>query len=177
MSKIKPTDCLSYANVVIQCGINDLRPGNANFDRAVDVNGLCNELQEKVNTISKLKGNINIFISPVLPCRVDKYNRRAIALNKLIRSNITDSNYRCTLLDVSTFCDRSYRTDSLDVSYSRGDAVHLNNRGTIKLATIIKNNIFLKYNSGKGSRINSNLSYADATRGVRRQQPSGRYPT
>ena len=72
--------------------------------------------------------------------------------------------FKCTLLDMSGFCDSTYATDLLDHSLSRGDLVHLNHRGTRKLAIIIKDNIYLKYNSGRGSHINSKKPYSVALR-------------
>ena len=162
LADIRPTDCLSYSNVVIQCGINDLRKGNN--QRVAAASTIFNVLKEKVTTILKLKENINIFISPILPTRLVHYNQRVVTFNRLIRSQIIDQHYRCSLLDVSSFCDATYRTDLLDSSFCRseGDPVHLNSLGTRKLAGIIRKAIFLKYNSRKGGRISSTRPYASA---------------
>ena len=165
---ICPTDCLSYSNVIIQCGINDLRPRPGQADRGVNINAVFNTLKNKVNAISKLKSNINIFICPVLPSRSELYLKRAIMLNNLIRDSIVKQDYRCTFLNVSVMCDSTYRTDLLDVSYSKGDLVHLNRRGTGRLAAVFKEAVYLKYNSGKGGRVNSSQSYASAAQGGRR---------
>ena len=164
LSDIRPTDCLSYSNVVIQCGINDLRQGINQTASAV--NNKFNILKDKITTMLQLKDKINIFICPILPTRSVYYNQRVVTFNRLIRSQIVNQNYRCSLLDVSSFCDATYKTDLLDPSFcrSQGDPVHLNSLGTRKLAGIIKTAIFLKYNSGKGSRISSTRPYASAVR-------------
>ncbi len=155
---ISPLDCMSYANVVLLCGINDLRSSaSIDVDRTFDV------FKDKVSSICQLKKNINVFISPILPTRSHVYNTRAIKFNRLIYSQIIDQNYyRCSILNMSSLCDLTYDTDLLDLSYSRGDAVHLSHRGTRKLATIIKEAIFLKYNSGRGGRIDSRKPYSAA---------------
>ena len=162
---IRPTDCLSYSNVVIVCGINDLREGQYKRTCDINVSKTFDVLKDKITTISRLKKNINIFISPILPSRSSIYQARAVKFNKLIYSEIIDQNYyKCSILNVTSLCDSTYRTDLLDTSYSRGDQVHLNQSGTRKLAMIIKESIFHKYNSGKGSRIDSRKPYSAALR-------------
>ena len=118
-----------------------------------------------MNAISRLKSNINIFICPILPSRSELYLKRATMLNRLIRDSIVKQDYRCTFLDVDVMCDSTYRTDLLDVSFSKGDLVHLNRRGTGRLASVFKDAVFRKYNSGKGGRVNSSRSYASAAQG------------
>ncbi len=112
--------------------------------------------------ICQLKRNINVFICPILPTRSSVFNARAIRFNKSIYSQIIDQNYRCNILNVISFCESTHRSNLLDPAYSRGDMVHLNHRGTRKLATIIKDAVFLKYNSGKGGRVNSRKPYSAA---------------
>jgi hypothetical protein len=160
---IRPTDCMSYANVVIVCGINDLREGQYLKTCDIDVNKTFSVFKDKISEICRIKKNINVFICPILPSKSYIYHARAVKFNKLIYSDIIcQGYYRCSILDVSSFCDSSYRSDLLDSSYSRGDLVHLNTRGTRKLATVIKDSIFRKYNSGKGSRIDSVKPYSAA---------------
>ena len=160
---IRPTDCMSYANVVILCGINDLREGRYTKTGDIDVNKTFSIFKDKISEICRIKKNINVFICPILPSKSYIYHARAVKFNKLIYSEIIDQGYyRCSILNVSSFCDSSYRSDLLDSSYSRGDLVHLNARGTRKLATLIKDSIFRKYNSGKGSRIDSVKPYSAA---------------
>ncbi len=158
---ISPLDCMSYSNVVLICGINDLRTGTN-----IDVGKTFHAFKAKVDEICQLKRNINVLISPILPCRSTTFNARAVTFNRLIYSKIIDGNYyRCSVLDVSSMCDFTYRTNLLDPSYSRGDAVHLNHRGTRKLATIVKDSVYRIYNSGKGSRIDSKKPYSAALQG------------
>ena len=142
--------------MVFSCGINNIREASN-----INVTKTFNEFKDTIDNICKLKKNINIFISPILPTRSAMYNARAIHFNKLIRSQIIDNNYyQCTMLDVSSFCDRN--TDLLNQYYSRGDLVHLNHSGTRKFANVIKESIYLKYNSGKRGRINSRKPYSAA---------------
>ena len=163
---IIPLQCLSYSNVVISCGVNNIREGTGRHRQNtadIDVDRTFNEFKQKVDLICKLKKNIIIFICPILPTRSTIYNARAIRFNNLIHSQIIDQNYyKCTVIDVLVFCDSSYNTDLLDHSYSRGDLVHLNGTGIRKFANIIKDSIYRKYNSGKGNRINSRKPYSVA---------------
>ncbi len=162
---ISPLDCMSYANVVVVCGVNDLREGSVGRHSStnIDVDRSFNELKDKIDTICRLKKNINVLISPILPTRSSVLNARAVRFNHLIFSQIIDQNYyRCSILNVTSLCDSTYRTNLLDTVYSRGDMVHLNHRGTRRLATIIKDAIFLRYNSGKGGRVDSRKPYSAA---------------
>ncbi len=163
---ISPLDCLSYANVVIQCGVNDIRDSHVGGHKTstnINVDNTFKELKGKIDLICQLKKNINVFICPILPTRSSVLNARAVRFNNLIYSQIIDQNYyRCNMINVSSLCDATYRTNLLDPAYSRGDMVHLNRRGTGRLASIIKDVIFLKYNSGKGGRINSRKPYSAA---------------
>ena len=148
------------------CGINNIREGTGRHRQNtadIDVDQTFKTFKGKIDLMCKLKKNINVFISPILPTKSTLYNVRAVKFNNLICREIMEQNYyKCTLLDVSSFCDSTCATDLLDHSLSRGDLVHLNHNGTRKLATIIKDSIYRKYNSGKGSRTNSRKPYSVA---------------
>ena len=59
------------------------------------------------------------------------------------------------MLNVAELTDKA---NLLDVQFSKCDKVHLNKYGVSKLATIIKDSIFLRYNGGRGPRYSSVLS-------------------
>ena len=63
-------------------------------------------------------------------------------------------------------------SDLLEYKYSKGDRLHLNFKGRVFLAMLIKKTIFLKYNSGKNGRISSNRPYSD-TLGNAARGPTG----
>ena len=162
---INPSDCLSYNNVVIQCGINHFTKGNIYGPQ--DVKAVFEQFKTKIDIILRAKRNINIFIVPLLPTRSVFYNKCVNVFNNLIKAKITDVNYKCTILDVELLYDDGGLL-CRDYMKFEHDNIHLNKSAVRKIAFIIKQSIYLKYNSGKKRCINSNRSYSDAVRNSNR---------
>ena len=167
IEQINPLDYLSYNNVVVQCGINDLV--NCQLSGPNDVKKIFKQYKAKIDHILALKQNINIFICPLLPTRSIFLVKAVNLFNSLLWSEIIEKNYRCTLLAITGLSDDS---GLLEYKYSKGDRLHLNFKGRVFLAMLIKKTIFLKYNSGKNGRISSNRPYSD-TLGNAARGPTG----
>ena len=146
LETINPADCLSYSNVVIQCGINNIVKRKINGPN--DVKEEFTKLKLKVNEILKLKSNINVFICPLLPPNSEYLIRSINYFNKLICSEICDMNYKCSMLNIRCLGDES-GVGLINPIFSRGDSIHVNRHGSSKLAKIIKNTIFDRYNLRK----------------------------
>ena len=146
--------------MVVQCGINDLV--NCHLSGPNDVQNVFAQYKAKIDQIITLNQNINIFICPLLPTRSIFLLKAVKLFNALLRSEIIEKNYRCTLLDITEFSDDA---GLLIYKYAKGDRLHLNFKGRVSLAMIIKKTIFLKYNSGKNGRISSSrpVSYTHLT--------------
>jgi hypothetical protein len=154
ISDIEPLDCLAYTNVVVMCGINDIRSSRVKGGN--DIRALYHELKLKVKSIKSLNSKANIFICPMLPTKLHDLNRRAILFNSLLREDL-HSNLGVTPIDgFDGFLDND-NILSRDLSkkldkYGNIDNLHLNWKGTALLASLIKSAIFQRLNGGVDRR-------------------------
>ena len=158
---INPADCISYNNVVVQCGINNLTSKKVTISGLSDVSKVFDEFKQKIDGISALNPKINVFIVPLLPTGSVTYNKYVKAFNSLIQSEIIDRNYRCMAVDVREYgySDGILRSECKKVEW---DNIHINIKTIRKVALSIRNAIYLKYNSGRKSRISSSKLYSEA---------------
>ena len=160
---INPADCISYNNAVVQCGINDLTSSTVTIAGPKDVALVFDQFKHKIDRIIELNPKVNVFIVPLLPTRSVTFNKSVRVFNNLIQSKIIECNYRCMVID-----------DIKELSYSDGllrsecmreewDNIHVNIRCVRKIALSIRNAIYLKYNSGRKSRVvSSTKTYSEA---------------
>ena len=88
LRSINPQDCIGYQNVVLHCGINDIRnrsPGRLEDDPdPADVGAHFDILQSKVMDIKALCPKIAIFVSPILPTKSTNLNQRVVEFNDIL---------------------------------------------------------------------------------------------
>ena len=153
ISDIEPLDCLAYSNVVVMCGINDIRSSKVKGGN--DIRTLYHSLKLKVKSIKYLNNKANIFICPILPTKLHDLNRRAIFFNSLLREDLL-SNLGVTLVDgFDGFLDEDILSRDLSKRLDKHgniDNLHLNWKGTALLASLIKSAIFQKLNGGVDRR-------------------------
>ena len=159
--QINPADCISYSNVVVQCGINNLTSSTATITGPKDVALVFNQFKHKIDRIIDLNPKINVFIVPLLPTRSVNYNKAVREFNRLIQCRIIESNYKCMIVDVTelSLSDGILRSECMKAEW---DNIHINIRSVRKIAFSIRNAIYLKYNSGRKSRVSSSKSYSEA---------------
>ena len=91
---INPADCMSYNNVVIQCGINNITSSKTPINGPRDVHTIFDIFKNKVDQIMFVTNKVNVYIVPILPTRSVTYNRAVRVFNSLIKSNIIAFYYR-----------------------------------------------------------------------------------
>ena len=101
---------MSYNNVVIQCGINNITSSKTPINEPSDVRAIFDIFKNKVDQIMSVTEKINVYIVPILPTRSVTYNRAVRVFNSLIKSNIIDFYYRCMCINVS---ELEFSDDSL----------------------------------------------------------------
>ena len=97
IEKINPIDCCAYSNVVIMCGINDVRAVHVKCQS--DVRALYFDLKQKIKQIQCINKRANIFICPILPTNLYDLNRRAVYFNGLINNDLLPSNLGVTYVN------------------------------------------------------------------------------
>ena len=163
---IDPMKCLGYQNVLLHCGINDIRnksPGRLPSDAdPMDVEAHFSLLTEKIQQIKSLCPYISIYVSPILPTKNFKLNKRVVQFNSLlfdfVANNDTSEGVRC--LDFSEFVDNDMGTlkeelgtwDSQNNCRSKKDILHLGKVGVRLLAKVVKQSILHKYVSKRSYR-------------------------
>ena len=153
---VDASQCIGYQNVLIHCGINDLRdksPGRQPDDaEPTDVEAHISLLIQKINEIKASCPYSSIFISPLLPTKNIKLNNRVVRFNSLLFdfvSNHKDSEgVQC--LNFSQFVDHGVLKEDLgtwDVQnscFNKKDILHLGKTGIRLLAKVIKDHLLHK---------------------------------
>lgn len=156
IGNIDPSNCIGYKNVVVHCGINDLRdssPGRLETDpEPTDIAAHFQKLAEKVSAIKVLCPYASVHVSPVLPTRNLKLNQRVVAFNQMLFDFVANDKrgegVKC--LNFNQFLDANTGVlrDDLRVwdtqagCYSRRDILHLGRVGVRLLAGCVREIIF-----------------------------------
>ena len=145
---INPADCMSYNNVIIQCGINNITSSRTPINGPRDVRTIFDIFKNNIDQIMSVTNKVNVYIVPILPTRSVTYNRAVHVFNSLIKSDIIDFYYCCMCINISEleFSDGSLRPEFL---YADWDNIHTNIKAIRKVAHGIRSSIYLKYNSGR----------------------------
>ena len=134
IDEIDPKECAGYKNVVIHCGINDIRRPQA------DVRDCATRLIGKLDKITRIcSSSTKIIVSPILPTKLQHLNERAKLFNHLIFEYINRVNPRVGCLDFNNFLDQE--TDLLAKQFGRfrdpTDPIHLGSSGIFTLSRVI----------------------------------------
>lgn len=156
ISNIEPEMCCGYKNILIHCGINDIKHHRVNNN--VKVTQKFDELKCKVDEISVLCPSAKLFVSPILPTKSQEWNRRALHFNRLLFDFCNESNGRIVAPNFNDFCDQfgNLRND-MGKYWNPSDPLHLGSKGISTLVKIIRQCVF-------SSSVNT-LSYSNAITG------------
>jgi alkylated DNA repair dioxygenase AlkB len=133
IDEIDPNACIGYKNVVLHCGINDIRRPQA------DVRDCATRLIGKLDKISKTcRSSCKIIFSPILPTKLPHLNQKAKMFNQLIFDYINRVNPRIGCLDFNCFLDDSdLLADRFGRFHDKTDAIHLGSTGIFTLSRVI----------------------------------------
>ena len=176
IDKIDPYACCGFNNVVVLCGLNDIRKDE--IKSAVDVKRIFNTYVEKVLQIQAVNVRANLFICPLLPTKCIELNRKVNFFNYLIDQQLLPTNFGVRL--IHGFADAFADENGLliqDLSrkltrFRKPDYLHLNWKGVAKLANMIKDTVLVKVNGGRRRRRVDDTPYSE----ISRQQADRRNP-
>ena len=152
---IDPVSCMGYANVVLLCGINDIKESQIQCEN--DIANCYAELKQKIKQIKLLSPSTKaVFVCQLLPTKDLTLNRKVNDFNKLLHFDLFPS---CKDVEyVEGFqrfaCNRVLAAELsmyLD-KHGRFDMLHLNRAGARVLAGLIKQSVFLRLNGGIDKR-------------------------
>ena len=159
VESIEPSKCLSYCNVVIMCGTNNLKKSN------VDVLETYKTYKGKFVEIRKLNPKCNLFVCPVLPSRSRDINAKIVQFNKLLFSDLVQSNLKVNIVHgFGAFVDKvGILKDALHDKRTTEDVLHINETGYKILVKCIKTAIFDVKKTK--SKFTTGRLYSNVTRG------------
>ncbi|KAL5264608.1 hypothetical protein ACHWQZ_G005631 [Mnemiopsis leidyi] len=152
---INPVSCMGHANVVLLCGINDIKqPDVANKN---DVAGCYYKLKLKINQIKCLSPSTKaVFVCRLLPTKEPQLNLKVDSFNRLIFFDLVPSCKNVVYVEgFEKFAHNHVLADELSKQFDRHgrpDMLHLNRSGARVLAGLIKHSIFLRLNGGVDKR-------------------------
>lgn len=159
IDNIDPLAAVGYSNVVILCGINDIKPRN--LTEKTDIDFVCEKFKSKIKQIKTLCRGTKIVICPILPTRSPEINRKARYFNQFIWNDLVPNNWGISYVwGFDEFLDYMGNLNS-DLAKPH-DALHLNNIGARTLGRLIKRHFFP---TPLASYV-SNKTYAHAASGV-----------
>jgi alkylated DNA repair dioxygenase AlkB len=148
---IDPVSCMGYANVVLLCGINDVRQPSVKSD--ADIAECYAKLKQKVRQIQFLSPSTRaVFVCRLLPSKDSSLYRKIDMFNRLIHYDLVP-----TCKDVvcvggfERFARNHVLAEELSKRFDssgRPDTLHLNRSGARVLAGLIKNSVFLRLHGG-----------------------------
>ena len=144
----EPAEIGPYRNIVIHTGINNIKDRNRRSNR-----GLGNILEDKCKSIMKVYPRSRIYLSLLLPTKLESLNYRVKEFNNILH-DISHSYRNISIIDhpVDQLCnDRGCLKDNLGrhdketgTPLTR-DTLHLGKQGLRIFATIIKSSVMGKY--------------------------------
>ena len=158
ISQIDERKCLGYRNIVIHCGINDIRdnsPGRQMSDpQPTEVKEHFNNLIQKIENIKNMCPNSSIVVNPLLPTKSQNLNQRVLKFNSLLfeflANDIRGEGVRST--NFTEFVDHEHGVlkeeygvwDTKSNNYSKRDILHMGKLGIRLLARIIRDSVYTK---------------------------------
>ena len=155
IEEIDPVSCMGYSNVVLLCGINNIKESHIRSEK--DVADCYDKLKSKIKQIKMLNPSVNaVFVCQLLPTKDFTLNRKVNDFNKLLHFDLFPT---CRYVEyVGGFeqfvCNHGLAAElSLHLDrHGRLDMLHLNRAGARILAGLIKQSIFLRLHNGVDRR-------------------------
>ena len=157
ISDIDVTACAGYSNVILHCGINDIKHDSIdNIDKVAEC---FDKLRHKIEIIQKLCPTSRLIVSPILPTKDPKLSAKALDFNEMLFC-LEDSVQHFKTLNFNCFCDMNgIILGSMGCHTIPRDKLHLGSQGIRKLVKLIKDCI-------KVRKVSYGRSYASTLKGV-----------
>lgn len=154
VESINPSVCCSYSNVVVMCGINNIKQTDVSSTHNVDA--IYRQYYDKIAEIRKLNAKCKIFVCPILPTKCYQLNQGALHFNSLIFDQLTRGvlgvQYVQGFNSFLEYDGSGLLSRNLSRQVDRNnqpDMLHLNFSGVRRLAGFIKQSVLNRsYSSG-----------------------------
>ena len=160
IEEIDPYSAVGYRNIVLLCGVNDLKSDLVQSQR--DITKLYHRYRSKVEMLKRLNPGAKIHICQVLPTKSMEVNQKVLFFNGLLRRDLLQYVFGITLINgIGSFAGPD---GALSRKYCRPqlwDFLHINDTGIRLLAKLIKSSLF-QGKRPKGDREENNKTYLEA---------------
>ena len=171
LEDINPYDTCGFSNVVIMCGINNIKSESVKTPE--NIRSVYNALVSKIEHIQSVNPKAHVFVCPVLPTKRVELNRKGVFFNKLIMNELLTSNFGVTFVDgFQAFLDDQgllNRNMSREFNrFKRPDFLHLNWTGLAKLGCLIRDTVLFRVSGvrrGRRTREVDGSTYRDVAAG------------
>ena len=154
---IDPNIAAGYSNIVVLCGINDIR--HSSIKSQTDVHKIYVSLKHKIELVQHTNSRAKIFICKLLPTRLQHLNNKVNYFNSLLYNDLVAKNYNISL--VSGFMDFVDEQGLLAAQFCNdGDYLHLNTYAVRILGNKIKTEIFCRKRK-HGGTVMPKLQYTE----------------
>ena len=134
---LDPTACIGYSNIVVHCGINNIK------NRGTSVPDCAKRLINKVESIRSLCPKSKVTLNPILPTKIDSLNSRCKQFNNITFDYMdAQQDHFLQRLNFNIFADE--RTDLLKNELGRFnnyDTIHLGSSGIKLLVKLVKERV------------------------------------
>ena len=147
IDQLDPVICTGFNNVVIHCGLNDIRGSDVASEE--QVKELYVALKTKINDIVTLNKRARIYVSTLLPTKSHEINLKVKMFNSFINDDLSKSFKDIRIIShYSKFSSVSgILSNNLSKEFTNTgepDLLHLNESGLRLLSTTIKSALFYR---------------------------------
>ena len=158
INQIDERKCLGYRNIIIHCGVNDIRdnsPGRQPSDpQPTDTEAHFENLVGKMSIIKQMCPLSSITINPLLPTKNKRLNDRVLKFNDLLFNFLANDQRGEGIrsANLSMFVDEEHGVlredygvwDNRISAYSKRDILHLGKLGIRILAKVMRDSVHTK---------------------------------
>ena len=138
---IKPEACCGFKNIFVHCGINDIKQQEVNSPQKVHQK--FDELKAKIEQILVLCPDSKLFVSPIMPTKSPRWNRRALDFNQKLFEYCNQTGNKFSTLDFNDFCDaHGNLRDDFGKYYHPSDQLHLGSKGINAFVKVVRQKVF-----------------------------------
>lgn len=160
---IDPLLAVGYSNVVILCGINNIR--SKHITEREDIKDIYDNFKLKIKEIQSVCKGINVVICPILPSRLYDLNKKAVYFNSFIFNDLVPNNFGISYVwGINEFLDN---LGVLKEGLAKpNDYLHINKRGAGLLGRLIKQHFFPNSNIRAKNVFDKSTPYNRVVTGV-----------
>ena len=182
VEQLDPFKCTGFNNIVVHCGINSIRRDDITTED--QVKEVYTDFKTKISDIVSVNSRARIYVSTLLPTKLENVNKKLKLFNSLIVDDLPKSfkdiriiNHHSRFSSVAGFLTPGLSREFN--SHGEPDQLHLNESGLRLFSFIIKSALFSRKKSqergaggGSGGRVQQERSYSSVA--SRRGRHDGR---